>query len=84
MKDGSRECAVSRDDEVEGLGVVLEPAIDSLDLGKVLVFVSWFTGADRSELGGEGGVGVSEIVEEADLVGGVATVGEEVDVVGEC
>lgn len=39
---------------------------------------------DGSDDGGEGGVGVSETVDEADLVGGVAVVGEDAVVVGEC
>ena len=41
-------------------------------------------GSERSETGGDGGVGVSEVVEEADLVGGVARVGDEAVVEGEC
>ena len=41
------------------------------------------TDIDGSEDGGEGGVGVSETVDEADFVGGVAIVGEDVVVVGE-
>ena len=40
-------------------------------------------GIDLSEVGGEGGVGVSETFEDSDFVGGVASVGEEADVVGE-
>ena len=41
-------------------------------------------GIDLSHTGGEGGVGASEALDEADLVGGVAIVGDEVVVVGEC
>ena len=40
-------------------------------------------GTDGSDEGGEGGVGVSETVDEADFVGGVAIIGEDVVVVGE-
>lgn len=64
--------------------MTLESAIDSLDLGRALSTGFEGTGAECSEVGGEGGVGVSETVEEADFVGGVAMVGEEVDVVSEC
>lgn len=40
---------------------------------------------DLSEVGGEGGVGVSEAVDDTDFVGGVAMVGDEAVVVdGEC
>ena len=81
--EGLRECAVAREDEVEGLGVMLESAIDSLDLGIALISDFVAIGAEWSEVGGEGGVGVSETVEAVDLVGGVAIVGEEVDVAGE-
>lgn len=84
MTDGLRECAVVCEDEVRGLGVMLESAIDSLDLGTPLSIVFEGAGAEWSEVGGEGGVGVSETVEEADFVGGVAMVGEEVDVASEC
>lgn len=38
---------------------------------------------DFSDVGGDGGVRVSETSEEADFVGGVAMVGEELDVVGD-
>ena len=41
-------------------------------------------GIDFSDVGGDGGVNASETSEEADLVGGVAMVGDEVEVVGEC
>lgn len=40
-------------------------------------------GIDLSDVGGEGGVGISEAIEDSDFVGGVATVGDEADVVGE-
>lgn len=74
--DGPREYLEILD-EYCGRGVVLESAIDALDFG------TWIAGAptagtEWSDVGGEGGVGVSDMVEEADLVGGVATVGEEV------
>lgn len=39
----------------------------------------WF---DLSEVGGEGGVCVSDALEDADLVCGVATVGDEFEVAG--
>ena len=38
---------------------------------------------ELSEFGGDGGVWVSDALEETDFVGGVALVGEEVEVVGE-
>ena len=40
-------------------------------------------GIEVSETGGDGGVGASEAVDEADFVGGVAIVGEDVVVAGE-
>lgn len=39
--------------------------------------------AERSDIGGEGGVGASDTVDEVDFVGGVAIVGEEVVVAGD-
>ena len=75
---------MARADEVGGFGVMLEPAVDGLDLGTAVTSDFEGTGIEWSEVGGEGGVGVSETVEEADFVGGVAMVGEEADVVGEC
>lgn len=41
-------------------------------------------GSDLSDVGGEGGVCVSEFIEDVDFVGGVAIVGEEAVVAGEC
>ena len=42
-------------------------------------------GSELSDVGGDGGVCVSEAVEETDLVGGVAIVGEDgVVSMGEC
>ena len=38
---------------------------------------------DLSETGGDGGVGVSEAVEDTDLAGGVATVGDDAVVSGD-
>ncbi len=70
-------------DEYCGRGVVLEPAIDNLDLGTGIAGVATAVN-EWSEVGGDGGVGVSDIVEDADLVGGVATVGEEVVVGCDC
>ena len=40
-------------------------------------------GSDLSDTGGDGGVGVSEAAEDTDLVGGVATVGDEAVVSGD-
>ena len=41
-------------------------------------------GIDLSDTGGEGGVGASEAADDADLVGGVAMVGEDAVVEGDC
>lgn len=66
-----------------GRGVVFESAFESLDftIGRAGVAVAG--GIDLSDVGGDGGVSVSETSEEADLVGGVAMVGEEFEVVGD-
>ena len=63
--------------------MVLKSAIESLDFatgnaGVVMVVVTEF-----SDAGGDGGVSVSDTSEDADFVGGVAIVGDEVDVVGD-
>ena len=63
---------------------MLESAIESLDLENEVAGVIAVVGSDFSETGGDGGVGVSETVDEVDLVGGVAIVGEDAVVVGEC
>ena len=53
-----------------------------------LVFVAGVAadgGIDLSEVGGDGGVCVSEAADETDFAGGVAIVGEDTEVlVGEC
>jgi len=78
-------CLGGRDELVGyiGRGVVLESATESLDLAIGRLGVVTAGGMDFSEVGGDGGVSVSETSEEADLVGGVATVGEEFEVVGD-
>ena len=80
---GPRECLGTRDDSCEARGVVSALLIDIRDLVIWRAGVVATTGIDLSEEGGEGGVGVSETFEDSDFVGGVATVGEEADVVGE-
>ena len=59
-----------------------ESAVDSLDLASGIEGAPFEAELDLSEVGGEGGVGVSD-VEEADLVAGVGIVGDELDVVGD-
>lgn len=81
--EAARECRIVWVEYVEGRGVTLESAADILGLGNLLAGVLRDGGIERSEVGGEGGVGVSETVDEVDFVGGVATVGDEVLVVGE-
>lgn len=56
--------------------MVFESDIESRDFGSGIegVFVG---GREWSDVGGEGGVGVSETFDEVDLVGGVAIVGDE-------
>ena len=58
--------------------------MESRDLGKAFGAAELAAGIERSEVGGDGGVGASETVEDADLVGGVGMVGEDVEVVWEC
>ncbi len=70
-------------DEYCGRGVMLESATDSLDLGTGIAGVAT-GGTERSDVGGDGGVGVSDTVEDVDLVGGVATVGEDIVVGCDC
>jgi hypothetical protein len=73
----------------EGFGVVLESAVGSLNLVFGLfngVFAGGLAVEDASDIGGEGGVGVSETVSvvETDLVsGGVVIIGDEAVDVGE-
>lgn len=62
---------------------MLVSVVDSLDLATGKAGVVAAVEMDFSDTGGEGGVRASEISEEADFVGGVAIVGEELDVVGE-
>jgi hypothetical protein len=72
-----------------GLGVVLESAVGSFDLlfgGFIGVFATVLAVEEASDIGGEGGVGVSETVSvvETDLVsGGVVIMGEDAVDVGE-
>ena len=63
--------------------MVLESAIESLDFATGNEGVVTVAGTDFSDTGGDGGVSVSDTSEEADFVGGVAIVGDEVDVVGD-
>lgn len=63
--------------------MVFESAIESLDLAIGRAGVTAAPVLDLSDVGGDGGVNASETSEEADFVGGVAIVGEEVEVVGE-
>lgn len=66
-----------------GRGVVVASVIESRDLATGRAGVWGITDNDVSDVGGDGGVGVSDTVDEADLVGGVATVGDDAVVVGE-
>ena len=63
--------------------MTLESPVEILGLGIFLAGVLRVVGSEWSEVGGEGGVGVSETVDEVDFVGGVVTVGDEVLVAGE-
>lgn len=75
MADGPLEYLAVLD-EYSGRGVVFESDIESLDFG-IGIAGAGAAGTERSDVGGDGGVGVSETVEEADFVGGVAMVGED-------
>ena len=66
-----------------GRGVVFESDMESLDLAIGRPGVLELTGIDFSDVGGEGGVRASDTSDDADFVGGVAIVGDEVDVVGD-
>lgn len=81
--DGPRECLGIREDMFEGRGVVSALLIEIRDFVICRAGVVAAEGIDLSEVGGDGGVGVSETLEDSDFVGGVATVGEDADVVGE-
>ena len=61
---GLADCAIGR-------GVVLFAFIDRRDFGILGVTKGFGAGAEVSDIGGEGGVGASEIPEETDFVGGV-------------
>lgn len=63
--------------------MVFESAIESLDFATGSAGVVAIVGTDFSDTGGDGGVRVSDTSEDADFVGGVAMVGDEVDVVGD-
>ena len=56
--------------------------IESLDLAIGRPGVFGIAGMDFSDVGGEGGVNASDTSDDADFVGGVAIVGEELDVLG--
>ena len=77
--DGRLDCL----GKVIGLGVTLESAAGSLDLSNDGAGVVLAAELDLSDVGGEGGVWVSETVEDADLVGGVAIPGDDAVVVGD-
>ena len=57
--------------------------IESRDFGSAFGKRAEVAGRELSEFGGEGGVGASDMVDEADFVGGVGMVGEEVEVLRE-
>lgn len=57
--------------------------MESLDFDTGNAGVLMVVGTDFSDTGGEGGVSVSDTSEDADFVGGVAMVGDEVDVVSD-
>lgn len=79
--EGTRECCGGLALYVGGRGVVLLAFIESLLFG--MLGVNGFgAGTDFSEIGGDGGVGVSDRPEEdAVFVGGVSNDGEDVVVV---
>ena len=62
---------------------MLELVSDNRGLGSEVAGVVAVVIKDFSETGGDGGVRVSEAADEADLVGGVAIVGEDAVVPGE-
>ena len=65
-------------------GVMFESVIDNLDFAIGSAGLGSAPEADLSDVGGDGGVRVSDTSEEVDFAGGVAIVGEEVDVPAEC
>ena len=76
-------CIGGRDKMLAGLGVVFASMVSSSDFasGKAIALLD--IELELSEAGGDGGVGVSDTIDEADFVGGVAIVGEEFDVAGD-
>ncbi len=77
--DGARECCDARALYVDGRGVVLLVVMESLLFGMPGVVNGFGAGADFSEMGGDGGVGVSDKPDEdAVLAGGVSNDGEDV------
>lgn len=50
--------------------------------GRAVIFE--LAGMEVSEIGGDGGVGASDVIDEADLASGVARTGEDVVVPAEC
>ena len=59
---------------------MIEARVLALEFAGVIIEV----GSDLSDVGGEGGVGASEVAEDTDFVGGVAMVGDDAVVDGEC
>lgn len=84
-RDGPRVCLGGREVLVGyvGRGVVFESASESLDFAIGRAGVLAAGGMSFSDVGGDGGVRVSDTSEDTDFVGGVAIVGEEFDVVGD-
>jgi hypothetical protein len=73
--DGPRVCdceGVARDEYVGCRGVSILPLIEVLGLGSEGVANGLVIGADFSEMGGDGGVGVSETPDEEVFAGGVS------------
>lgn len=82
--EGPRECLGGREEKFEERAAAPEPVIESRDFEAETVETPGGTEFDGSDVGGDGGVGVSETVDDADFAGGVAIVGEDaVVVVGE-
>lgn len=82
--EGRRECMRGFKLWVDGLGVALFEVIEILVLGMLGVLIGFVAVADLSDIGGEGGVWVSERPEDDNLFpGGVSKEGVESVVVGE-
>lgn len=81
--EGRRKCLGVRNVRFAGFGVVFGSVVDGLASCDGTALILSFALVDLSEVGGEGGVAVSDTVEDADFVGGVAMVGDELEVVGE-